>query len=292
MIMNDQTILACVDQSDHTDSVALAATWAGTQLAVPIELLHVLDRHLETAQSDDRSGTLGMDAQEALLANLSKEDASRSKMAREQGRLFLARLRQQALDAGVANIDVRQRHGTVAGTLADLAPSASMVVMGRRGERTAANAPTRDISRTVAELIRTLPCPVMLTPIAFTPPTKVVLAFDGRSAAREAVRTVANSALLKGLPIHVVMSGAPSTNADGNKQLRWAQALLQEQGFSVSTAFVPGQAADVIAKQLSEQGADLLVMGVNTHSPLRQWLFGSKATDILRNVDLPTLIIR
>jgi nucleotide-binding universal stress UspA family protein len=294
MIITDKKILACVDQSDHTDSVALAAMWAAQQLRTPVELLHVLDRHLETAHSDDRSGTLGVDAQDILMANLSNEDASRSKMAREQGRLFLSRLRQNALDAGLTGIDIRQRHGTVAGTLADLAPNASLVIMGRRGERTASTAPNKDISRSVADIIRTLPCPVMLTPAAFVPPTKVLLAFDGRSATRDAVRAVASSGLLKGLPIHVTMSGKPISKPtnDSHKQLDWAQALLADAGFEVSSTYVPGQAAQVIAQQVNEHNADLLILGVGTHSPLHQLLFGSKTVDILRAVDIPALIIR
>jgi nucleotide-binding universal stress UspA family protein len=293
-MISDQKILACVDQSDHTDSVALAATWAAQRLQSPVELLHVLDRHLETAHSDDHSGALGMDAQEQLLANLSQEDAARSKMAREQGRLFLTRLRDNAQHAGLAHIDIRQRHGTVAGTLADLAPDASLVIMGRRGEHTAPAEPNRDISRTVSELIRTLPCPVMVTPAAFAAPTKVLLAFDGRSATRDAVRTVATSALLKGLPIHIVMSGTArgAAGADNNKRLSWAQAMLRDAGFEVSASYLQGDTAAVIAQQVSAQQADLLVMGVGTHSPLRQFLFGSKTSGILRAVSVPALIIR
>ena len=76
-------ILACVDQSDYATHVADYAAWAATRLSSPLELLHVIDRHQEVASEIDRSGSIGMDAQENLLERLSQEEGERSRAARD-----------------------------------------------------------------------------------------------------------------------------------------------------------------------------------------------------------------
>ena len=133
----EKKVLACVDQSHFADYVVDYSVWAAQRLAAPLELLHVLDRHPEIAAHADHSGTLGLDAQTQLLTTLTEEDESRSKTAREVGRRFLARLRSRAIDAGMENTDVRQRHGALADTLAEQERDVRLFVLGRRGEAAA-----------------------------------------------------------------------------------------------------------------------------------------------------------
>ena len=47
-------VIACVDQSAFAESVTDHAAWAAMRLDAPLELLHVIDRHPETATSSDR----------------------------------------------------------------------------------------------------------------------------------------------------------------------------------------------------------------------------------------------
>jgi nucleotide-binding universal stress UspA family protein len=291
MLDMNQKIIAAVDQSDHGEGVTAGAIWAAGRLAAPVEFLHVLDRHLERAESDDHSGALGMDAQETLLESLSQEDASRSKMAREQGRLFLNKLRSQAAAQGLADMDTRLRHGRLTETLLDLAPTAGLVVIGRQGESTG---PAAAVSRTVGELIHALPVPVLLTLKTFTVPKHVLVAFDGRRATRDAVRAIATSPLLAGQSIHLLMAGRTGSalQRDQEKQLDWAHTLLAANGFSVTTERTPLEAAIAIAGYLRTQPVDLLVMGIGKRSAIRQWFRSSDTTEILRVSQVATLIVR
>lgn len=108
---NENKVLACVDQSRFADYVADYAACAARRMQAPLEFLHAIDRHPEVATGNDHSGAIGIDAQEHLLAELSGQDELRSKAASEQRRLFLNRLRERAIAAGVEAPDVRQRHG-------------------------------------------------------------------------------------------------------------------------------------------------------------------------------------
>jgi hypothetical protein len=87
-------VLACVDRSPYAEHVADYAAWAAVRLDAPLEFLHVIDRTPAAAAGDDRSGAIGLGAQEKLLDRLSAEDETQARVAREEGRIFLNRLRE------------------------------------------------------------------------------------------------------------------------------------------------------------------------------------------------------
>jgi len=285
---SENKVLACVDQSRFADYVTDYAAWAARRMDAPLELLHIIDRHPETARSKDHSGAIGMDAQEQLLSTLSDEDESRSKTAREQGRIFLNRLRERAVEAGVYSPDVRQRHGHLEETLAEQEDEVRLFVLGRRGE--SAEHTHRDLGRNVERVVRSLHKPILTITEDFTEPKRVMIAFDGGIVTRRGVEMVAASPLFKGLPIHLLMSGKESREAP--KQLEWAKNILETAGFDAPSSLTPGDAESVIAKAVSDQDIDILIMGAYSHSPLRSLLLGSKTSDLLRSARIPTLLLR
>lgn len=285
---SENKVLACVDQSRFADYVTDYAAWAARRMDAPLELLHIIDRHPETARSKDHSGAIGMDAQEQLLSTLSDEDESRSKAAREQGRIFLNRLRERAVEAGVYSPDVRQRHGHLEETLAEQEDEVRLFVLGRRGE--SAEHTQRDLGRNVERVVRSLHKPILTITEDFTEPKRVMIAFDGGIVTRRGVEMVAASPLFKGLPIHLLMSGKESRESP--KQLEWAKNILETAGFDAPSSLTPGDAESVIAKAVSDQDIDILIMGAYSHSPLRSLLLGSKTSDLLRSARIPTLLLR
>ena len=285
---NENTVLACVDQSHFADYVADYAAWAACRMAAPLEFLHVIDRHPEIATGDDHSGAIGFDAQEILLHQLSNEDESRSKAARERGRIFLNALRERAIVAGVKAPDVRQRYGVLEEALVEQEDGVRLFVFGRRGE--SAEATQRDLGRNVERVVRALHKPILAVTDSFIEPRRVMIAFDGGIVTRRGVEMVAASPLFRGLPVHLLMSGKESQNA--SKQLEWAKTTLEAANFAIFPSLIPGDAESVIAKAVREQDIDMLIMGAYSHSPLRSLLFGSKTSDLLRSAKVPTLLLR
>lgn len=285
---NENKVLACVDQSRFADYVADYAAWAARRMDAPLEFLHVIDRHPELGSGEDHSGAIGIDAQENLLTKLSAEDETRTKNAREQGRIFLNRLRERAVAAGVEQVDVRQRHGELEETLAEQEEGVRLLVLGRRGE--AAETTQRDLGRNVERVVRALHKPILTVTEGFKEPQRVMIAFDGGIVTRRGVEMVAGSPLFRGLPITLLMSG--KENQDAPKQLEWAKSTLVAAGFDVTASLIPGDAESIIAKTVKEQSIDMLIMGAFGHSPLRSLLFGSKTADLLRASRVPTLLLR
>lgn len=285
---NETKVLACVDQSRFADYVTDYASWAARRLNAPLELLHVIDRDATGLKSGDRSGALGINAQEQLLNQLTEADENRSKLARDEGRVFLNRLRQRALAAGVAAPDMRQRHGHLHETLAEQEDQIRLFVLGRRGE--SAEHTQRDLGRNVERIVRNLHKPILTVTEGFTEPKRAMIAFDGGIVTRRGVELVAKSTLFRDMPVHLVMSGKASSEA--TKQLEWARVTLEQAGFYAPTWLLPGDAEAVIANAVQEQAIDILIMGAYSHSPLRSLLFGSKTADLLRSAKIPTMLLR
>lgn len=288
MVNTNNKVLACVDRSHFADTVADYAAWAARRMAAPLEFLHVIDRHPEIGSGDDHSGAIGIDAQELLLTELSDKDAALSRAAREQGRVFLNRLRERAVAAGVTAPDVRQRHGALDDTVAELQDGVRLYVFGRRGA--SAETTRRDLGRNVERMVRALHKPILTVTEGYTEPRRILFAFDGSIVTRRGVEMVATSPLFQGMPVHLLMSGKESNAA--TRQLEWAQQRLTEAGFDAPSRLVPGDAESVIAKTVAAQDIDLLIMGAYAHSPLRSLLFGSTTTDLLRAATIPTLLLR
>lgn len=285
---NDKKVLACVDQSSYANSVTDYATWAAQRLQAPMELLHVIDRHPQWGEGQDHSGTIGLDAQENLLRQLSEEDAARSRAARDVGRVYLNTLRERAIEAGAGVVDVRQRHGELESTLAELQGDARLFVLGRRGASKGATG--RDLGSNIEWVVRSVDKPVLAVPEEFRLPSRVLFAFDGSSVTRRGLVMIAASSLLKNLPIHLLMAG--KEQAQGQKQLDEARKVLEAVGFAVSASIEQGDPETVIRRAVKSLQCDLQVMGAYSHSPLRGLFMGSKTTDLLRSAAVPTLLLR
>ena len=292
MNTQDKKVLACVDQSHYADTVADYAAWAARRMDAPLELLHVIDRHLEQGSGEDHSGAIGINAQEHLLSTLSDKDAALARAKREQGRIFLNRLRERALAAGAPSADMRQRHGALDETLAEQEDGVRLFVFGRRGAsaETAQADSAIKLGRNVERVVRAIHKPILTVTEGFKEPACVMLAFDGTAVTRKGVDMIASSPLFKGLQIHIVMAGKDS--ADAPKQIAGAKDTLTAAGFEVVADILPGDPEAVIAREVKARGIDMLLMGAYAHSPLRALLLGSKTTDLLRAAAIPTLLLR
>jgi nucleotide-binding universal stress UspA family protein len=285
---NENKVMACVDQSRIADCVADCAVWAAKRLDAPLKFLHIITRHPEVGSGDDHSGAIGIGSQDNLLTKLSDQDAAKSKAAHEKGRLFLNRLRERAVAAGVPSPDMKQRYGTLEETAVEQEPEVQLFVWGRRGESSGDAA--QKVGRNVESVVRALHKPILSITQGFSAPTRVLFAYDDSSLARKGIEMVASSPLLRGLPIHVLISGKASLDAP--KQMEWAKTTLAAAGFEVIPHLIPGEPQTVVAQTIQEQGIDLLIMGAYGHSPLRSWLFGCKTNAMLGSVNIPILLLR
>lgn len=282
-------VYACIDGLSNTHAVIDWAAWAALRLALPLEFLHVLERHPERAEATDFSGAIGPDAQDSLLQQLSGEDEQRSKSAREAGRSLLAAARERALKAGPLQLDARLRHGEFVATVAEMDPDAALFVLGEHHH--ASGSAKVHTEHHLERAIRAVRRPVLVaTAEAFESPQCIVLAFDGSANARRAVAALAQHALSAGLPVLLAMAGLDTSLA--RRQLDEARVSLAAAGLTVETELVPGEPQHVLPELVKAQGPALLVMGAYGHSRLRQLIVGSTTSTLLRLSKVPVLILR
>jgi len=280
-------ILACVDQSPYADYVADYAAWAATMFSLPLELLHIIDRHQETATSDDHSGAIGFDAQETLLNRLAEEEGERFRETREQGRVFLNGLKLRCEQRESLSVDVRQRYGQLLETLDERQNDVALYVLGRRGKSAAHT--QRDLGRHVESISRKIRRPILTVAQEFSIPKSLLVAYDGKRMTRNCVSLIAGNPALSDLPVHVVMSGRHNNEAE--KQLAWARSTLEQGGFEVETAYLPGDPEQKITQAITDREVDLLVMGAYSRSPLKNLFLGSKTNDLARASRVPTVTV-
>jgi len=282
-------VYACIDGLATTAAVIDWAAWSARRLDVPLEFLHVLERHPERAAIADYSGTIGLGAQESLLQELSALDEKRSKLAQAAGRQLLAAARERAAAAGLLRLDTRLRHGELVDNLLELEPDARLFVLGEHYH--ARETSKIHLDHHVERVIRSVKRAVLVaTDERFEEPKRFVIAFDGSPTARKTIEMVVRSPLLVGLPVLVAMAGADT--APARQQLEQARQALTVAGFNAEVELAPGEPERVLPALVKAQGAALLVMGAYGHSRIRQLIIGSTTTTLLRLSEVPVLILR
>lgn len=274
-------ILAAIDGLTNSDAAVDAAIWAAQRSGAALELLHVLERHPETARVTDFSGAIGAGAQESLLEALSDDDAQRSRDAREHGRALLAAARERAQAAGLLAVDGRLRHGEVIDTVTELGADAGLLVLGEHVHDDAGTPRKRHLDHHVERLIRAVNCPVLVaTGPVFTPPRRVALAYDGSQEAQRTLLAAATHPLLLGLPLTVV-----------TVQRAGASAARPLPGAPQATV-LSGDPQAAIPAFVREAGIELLVIGASRKNLLQRLVQGSTTSSLLRTSDAAVLVLR
>lgn len=288
LLATGKQVLACLDASAYTESVARHAAWAAHRLDAPLEFLHVLDRHAEKAGVLDASGSLDIDQQAKLLDALAALDESQARLAQEKARLLLQRAKTVASDSHGVAAETRLRHGGLVDTLTGLEPGVRLFVLGKRGEH--ADFARGHLGSQLERAVRAVHRPLLVASRAFSDVRRVLVAFDGSATTRKGVEMVAASPLFQGLDIRVLLVG--DDTAAHQDALRWALDTLARADHAAEGTLRPGTPDEEIARAVDAGGVDLLVMGAYGHSRIRQLIVGSTTTTVLRTCRIPVLLLR
>jgi len=281
------TVIACIDDSRYAEAVCDYAAWSAQRLNAPLCLLHVLD-DIRGESVRNLSGSIGLGAQEALLIELAELDEKRAKIALEHGRFMLAAAKQRVLATGIPDVETRQRHGELIETLKGLEEETRLLVVGKRGR--ISESAHGHIGSHLERIIRTQHQPILIAQQSFTPPTKVMIAFDASETMCKGVEMIAKSPLFVGLPCHLVMAGADTANA--REQLANAQKSLSDKGFDVRIAIISGEPEVVLNEYQQQESIDLVIMGAYGHSRIRHFIVGSTTTAMISNTRVSLMVLR
>lgn len=280
-------VVACIDDSRAAPAVCSYAAWASQHMDTPVTLLHVVNEERYPPEPD-LAGNIGLGSREQLLEDLSELDRKRAKLALEHGSHMLDEAEQIVSAAGVGDIAKRQRHGDLTESLLAIEGDTRLFVMGLHGE-SSSDRGTR-IGSQLETVIRSVRRPILLVPGQFTQPRSAMLAFDGSATAFKGVELLADSPVLKGMPLHLVMVGADTR--EHWQQLEKAKQRLAGLDSDITLAVRAGDVEQTLLAYQEEQGLDVMVMGAYGHSRIRQFFVGSTTTNMLRTAEKPLVILR
>lgn len=289
MNTNTNRVLACIDGSTLSVAVCDYAAWIAQRVDTPLKLLHVIDHHPETAVTLDLSGHIGLGSQEHLLEELTAVEQQRSKLRLQQGKRLLQAAKDRVIEAGVANPDSNQRHGSLVESLIELEDSIRMLVIGIRG-KVHENQPGK-IGAKLESIIRSLHKPILVVNESFKAPQRIMIAYDGSKAADKAIDMVATSPLYKGLTCHLVCVGMGATATEQLLQ-PVADKLTSAGGIEVISKILPGKPDQLLCEYQDKHAIDMTVMGAFSHTRIHDLLLGSFTTKMLTNTQKPLLLLR
>lgn len=288
LIQASGRVLAALDASVYSPSVADHAGWAASRLGSPLELIHAIDRRHGAPASLDLSGSLALGEQEHLLRELADLDAEQGRLAQSKGRLLLEQARDRVASLFGVEASIAQRQGGLVETLLDLEPEVRLFVLGKRGEH--ADFAAGHLGSNLERVMRAVHRPVLIASRDFKPIQRFLVAFDGSPTTRRCVEMVCASPLLKGADAELLTVGEDTPERRG--QMAWAKQQIQEAGFAPVERYVEGSPDTIIPAAVKEFSIDLLVMGAYGHSRIRNLIVGSTTTQVLRTSQVPVLLLR
>jgi nucleotide-binding universal stress UspA family protein len=239
--------------------------------------------------------------------------ASLQERVRQRIDAHLARTK-SALAGSGRDVETGLLLGRPAGVIVDEARriAADVVVMGTHGHGAVASAFLGSVS---AEVVDHAPCPVLVARKATL--TKVVLATDGSSGARQAEDLVASWPFLAALPVRVVSvaSMTPSlaaldptgtgmipaeayqrmiddVRAEHEQAAKESVKRLVARHVEATAVVREGYSPNEIVRDAANNGADLIVIGSRGRTGLTRLLLGSVARSVLFQAPCSVLVVR
>jgi nucleotide-binding universal stress UspA family protein len=277
-----KTVLVGLDGSQHADAALEHALWLAARVQARVFGVHVLDIvAIEGSFLHDVSGSLGF---EPYLDFSSKM----REVLTERGHVILEAFRAKCAARGLA-CDTAMPVGIVANELSDQARTADVVVIGHRGVNEQFS--TGLLGSTTESVARKSPKPVLVTPLAFAPITKPLLAYDGSQRASAALQAAAEVATALQLPL-TVLHVARDETIDAERVLAEARRYLDAAGVAITLRVVSGPPHERIVEAIRDGGHDLLFIGAYGHARLIEMVLGSTTEFVLRNAPCPVFLAR
>jgi len=275
-----KSILVPVDASAY----ARAALEHGVELAklygARVTGLYVLDiRYLEMPPSLDYSYTF-----EAVPPTVVPPDVMEKFKVKSER--ILSDFAREVEKAGLP-VETRVEEGVPGQVIADMGNVHDLVVMGKRGEYAKWG---RDLLGATAESVaRRSGTPVLLVEEKARPVGRALILFDGSHSANRSLKMAAD--LAERVPVELRVLTVDDDADRGRSTLGEARSYLEPLGLKATYSVLPGRVAKSVAFSLAEEPADLVMLGMRGHSPLRHFILGRTTEQVMRSVGLPVLLV-
>ena len=279
-----RSLLVCTDGSSYGDTACEYAMDLSVRLRAQLSALHVIDaRLLEGPLMADLSNWVGAQPYGAQVPQFRE-------LLNRKGETILESFRQKCAGKGIVPTTLLSSGHPVHAILEEEAKT-EMLVLGQKGEH--AGWAEHLMGSTVERIVRQSLRPCLVTPGAFRPITKMIVAFDGSGHAAKALHEAIELAqeLKIALGLVTVVDGETS-EALAAQIIKGGLILVKAHAFEAESAVVKGIPAEAILDHARRQQGDLIVMGAFGHSRIREMILGSTTAQVVASAGLPVLLVR
>lgn len=276
-----KNILSTVDGSSYSNAVVRQSIQLAKKYGALLRFLTIVDvRIFEWAVYIGADGFMPM-------ISTSTYQRETQKVLEGKAEEVLKRCAQKARDAKVSFVTAKIA-GSPVEVICEQARMVDLIVMGRRGEY--ARWEGRQMGATLDGTVREANKPILVLPQKYRAIRKMLLAYDRSPQANHALQMAADFALHLKIPL--VLLVADDDAATGRMTVEEAMEYLRPFGLKASPRVSRGGAGEEILRACGTEEVDLVIMGVHGHTRLREALLGSTTEEVLRQIDLPLLLVR
>ncbi len=276
-----KNILIPVDGSPNGLAAVRYGIWFAKKFKATLTGLNVVDIvALEGPFLHDLSGSLGFEP----YLNFS---AKMREMLENKGDELLKNFGLQCKDERIKSETVLA-FGIITNEIVEKARVSDLVIIGRRGVNYQFES---GLLGSIAEgVIRKSPKPILIVPNEFKEISKPLLVYDGSVNASKAMKSAAE--ISKTLKLSLTVLVVTSKDVAGEKIVSEARDYLSPYRLNVEVVERTGSPPDEILAYYEDNGHDLILTGITSHSRIVEMVLGSTTEFVLRNVDCPVFLER
>lgn len=276
-----QKLLLPSDGSDYSRTAADYAIHVAKKIAARITALHVMDiKIIQGPLFSDIAFYSGLPVYYEFLPKIEEALDKRADSILEE-------IREKAEKAGV-KVDIRKIGGIIEDTIINEGESHDLIVLARRGEHFHFNAGGL-LGSTAESVVRRSKRPVLITPADFKEIESIGLAYDGSVPASSALKIAAELSETARWPITTLIICEDSTAAaDLAKRV---EEFLENYDVDNDTLILRGREDREILRFIKEGAVEMMIMGAYGRGRLKEFFLGSTTSNVIRNSDIPVLLM-
>lgn len=276
-----KSVLATVDGSAYSDAVVRQSIHLAKKYSALLRFLTIVDvRIFEWTLYIGADGFMPM-----LSASTYQKQTQR--FLEEKAAEVLKKCAQKAHAAKVDFVTA-QIAGSPVEVICEQARMVDLIVMGRRGEY--ARWEGKLMGATLDGAVRETNKPILVLPKEYRAIRRMLLAYDRSPQANHALQMAADFALHLKCPLFVL--AVDDDAASGRITIEEAMEYLRPFGLKANSQVSKGGTSEAILRASGRENVDLVIMGAHGHTRIREALLGSTTEEVLREIDLPLLLVR
>lgn len=276
-----KNILLPSDGSDYSRTAAAYAIYAAKLIKARITALHVMDiKIIQGPLFSDIAFYSGLPVYYEFLPKIEEALGKRADT-------ILDEIQKKSEAAGVG-IELKMIAGIIEDTIIQQGDNFDLVVLARRGEHFHFNAGGL-LGSTAESVVRRLNRPVLITPVDFKEIESIGLAFDGSIPATNALRLAAWLSEAAHWPMTtLIISDDSATGAELTKKV---ETYLEDKEVDNEVLILRGREDREILRFINEGAVEMMIMGAYGKGRLKEFFLGSTTSTVIRNSNIPVLLL-